>query len=94
MQFLQCAMCVLTIKRDEHLNPLRAKSCIVVLGNHEDRSWSKSDKYAPVLCSNTMRLIISMAVERCHVLKQGDFRMLSVRARFRLMELPHQTAQW
>jgi hypothetical protein len=41
-----------------------------------------------------MRLIISMAVERCHVLKQGDFRMLSVRARFRLMELPHQTAQW
>jgi hypothetical protein len=29
-------MCVLTIKKDEMLNPLRAKSHIVVLGNHED----------------------------------------------------------
>jgi hypothetical protein len=30
-------MCVLTIKKDENLLPLRAKSWIVVLGNHEDR---------------------------------------------------------
>ncbi len=30
-------MCVLTIKRDENLLPQHAKSCIVVLGNHEDR---------------------------------------------------------
>jgi hypothetical protein len=30
-------MCVLTIKKDENLLPLRAKSRIVVLGNHEDR---------------------------------------------------------
>jgi hypothetical protein len=30
-------MCVLTIKKDENLCPLRAKSRIVVLGNHEDR---------------------------------------------------------
>jgi hypothetical protein len=29
-------MCVLTIKKDENLLPLWAKSCIVVLGNHED----------------------------------------------------------
>jgi hypothetical protein len=36
-------MCVLTIKKDENLLPLRAKSRIVVLGNHEDRVWSKSD---------------------------------------------------
>ena len=36
-------MCVLTIKKDENLLPLRAKSRIIVLGNHEDRIWSKSD---------------------------------------------------
>jgi hypothetical protein len=30
-------MFVLTIKCDENLNPLWAKSWIVVLGNHEDR---------------------------------------------------------
>ena len=30
------------------MRPHRAKSCIVVLGNHEDCLWTKSDKYAPV----------------------------------------------
>jgi hypothetical protein len=29
-------MCVLTVKHDENLNPLREKSWIVVLGNHDD----------------------------------------------------------
>ena len=42
-------MCVLTIKTDEKMNPVKAKSRIVVLGNHEERAWTKSDKYAPVL---------------------------------------------
>jgi hypothetical protein len=65
-------MCVLTIKLDEMMNPNRAKSRIVVLGNHEDRVWSKSDKYAPVLCPDTMRLLLSMAVEQRRVLKQGN----------------------
>jgi hypothetical protein len=37
-------MCVLTIKKDEMMNPLRAKSCIVVFGNHEDRVWTTSEK--------------------------------------------------
>jgi hypothetical protein len=37
-------MCVLSIKKDEMLNPLRAKSRIVVLGNHKDRVWSKPEK--------------------------------------------------
>ena len=65
-------MCVLSIKKDEMLNPLRAKSRIVVLGNHEDRVWSKPEKYAPVLRPDTMRLLVSMAVERRRTLKQGD----------------------
>jgi hypothetical protein len=36
-------MCILTIKKDEQLMPLRAKSWIVVLGNRESREWSKSN---------------------------------------------------
>ncbi len=36
-------MCVITIKQDENLLPQCAKSHIVVLGNHKDRVWSKSD---------------------------------------------------
>ena len=65
-------MCVLTIKRDENLLPHRAKSRIVVLGNHEDRVWSKSDKFAPVLRSESLRLLVSMAVEKRRPLRQGD----------------------
>ncbi len=65
-------MCVLTIKKDEQLRPLRTKSRIVVLGNHEDRVWSKSDKYAPVLCQDSLRFLTSMAVNACRPLRQGD----------------------
>ena len=57
-------MCVLTIKLDEMLRPHRAKSRILVLGNHKERIWTKSEKYAPVLCPDTLRLIVSMAVQR------------------------------
>jgi hypothetical protein len=42
-------MCVLTIKKDENLHPLCVKSCIIALGNHEDRLWRKSNHFAPVL---------------------------------------------
>jgi hypothetical protein len=65
-------MCVLTVKPDEMLNPHRAKTRIVVLGNHEDRIWSKPEKYAPVLRADTMRLLVSMAVEQRCKLRQGD----------------------
>ena len=49
-----------------------AKSCIVVLGNHEDRVWTKPEKYAPILRPDSMRLMVSLAVEKCRTLKQGD----------------------
>ena len=65
-------MCILSIKKDKMLNPLRAKSCIVVFGNHEVRIWTKLEKYAPVLRPDTMRLLVSMAVKHWHTLKQGD----------------------
>ena len=54
------------------MNPLRAKSCIVVLGNHEDRVWTKTEKYAPVLHPDSMRLMVSIATEHRCILKQGD----------------------
>jgi hypothetical protein len=65
-------MCVLTIKPDMMMNPHCNKSCIVVLRNHEERFWSKTDKYAPILRPDTMRLIVSMAVEQQRTLQQGD----------------------
>jgi hypothetical protein len=65
-------MCVLTIKKDENLLPLRAKSWIVVLGNHKDRIWSKSNRFAPVLCQDSLRFLISLAVQKRHPLCQGN----------------------
>jgi hypothetical protein len=65
-------MYVLTIKKDEALRPLRAKSRIVVLGNHEDRVWSTSDKFAPILCRDSLRFLKSMAVASHCPLRQGD----------------------
>ena len=65
-------MCVLTIKPDKLLQPHRAKAHIVVLGNHEDRIWTKSEKYDPVLRPNTLQFIVSLAVEQRRTLQQGD----------------------
>ena len=52
--------------------PLRAKSRIVVLGNHENRDWSKSDRFAPVLRFKSLRFLVSMSTQHCRALKQGD----------------------
>ncbi len=65
-------MCVLTIKPDKMLHPHRAKARIIVLGNHKGWVWMKSEKYAPVLHLDTLRLIVSMAVEQRCTLKQGN----------------------
>jgi hypothetical protein len=68
-------MCVLSIKKDKMFNPFCAKSRIVVLGNHKDRVWTKSEKYAPVLRSDSMQLMVSLAVEKRRTLKQGDCKI-------------------
>ena len=57
-------MRVLTIKMDENLFLLRAKSRIVVLGNHEDRVWTKSDCFVPVLCQDSLWFLVSLTVEK------------------------------
>ena len=65
-------MCVLTIKKDEQLMPLWAKSRIVVLGNHESRDWSKSNRFAPVLQFDSLRFLVSLSTHHRRALKQGD----------------------
>jgi hypothetical protein len=65
-------MCVLTIKKDKNLLPFCAKSRIVALGNLEERIWSKSNHFAPVLCQDSLCLLTGLAVEKRHPLQQGD----------------------
>ena len=65
-------MNLFTVKKDKEGNPVRAKSRIVVLGNHENRVWTREDRYAPVLSSSAARLLVSMAVDDGCYLKQGD----------------------
>ncbi len=60
------------MKKDENLLPLCAKSRIVILGNHEDHLWSKSDRFAPVLHQNSLCFITSLTVEKHRALRQGD----------------------
>ena len=65
-------MCVLVVKKDENLLPVRAKLRIVVLDNHKYRIWTKPEKYIPVLCSDSLRFLVSTAVKNRCMLKQGD----------------------
>jgi len=67
-------MCVLRIKKDKNLLPLQAKFHILVLGNHEDRVWSKSNCFDPVLRGDSLHLLVSLAVEKHRPLHQGDYR--------------------
>ena len=62
----------MTIKRDENMAPDRAKYCIVVLGNLENRLWAKSEKYAPVRQYSYLLLLTSMATKNCRLLKKGN----------------------
>jgi hypothetical protein len=48
------------------------KNHAFVLGNHEDRVWTKPEKYAPVLRPDSMCLMVSMTTEHRCILNQGD----------------------
>ena len=67
-------MCVLTIKKEKNLLPLWAKSWIIALGNHKNRIWLKSDKFSPVLCGDSLQFLVSLAVQHCRPLCQGNCR--------------------
>ena len=65
------SMCVLVIKPDKDGKPYRAKSRIVVLGNFEDRIYQKSQRYAPVLKYDSLRLLTAKAIADKRILQQG-----------------------
>lgn len=66
------SMCILVVKPDKDGKPNRAKSRIVVLGNFEDRIYQKSQRYAPVLRYDSLRLLTANAVRDKRILQQGD----------------------
>jgi hypothetical protein len=65
-------MFMLTIKKDKHLTPLWAKSRIMDFGNPECCEWSKSNQFALVLQFDSLRYLVSLAVQHCRGLKQGN----------------------
>ena len=65
-------MTVSVIKKDKHGNPIRAKYCIVALGNLDPFSWEKHDCFAPVLSQHDLRLLINHAVHLQCIPKSGD----------------------
>jgi hypothetical protein len=65
------SMCTFVIKHTNGV-PTRAKSRIVVLGNFEQRSWTKADCFSPVISIPMIRLLTAMAVQRGRTLKQAD----------------------
>ena len=60
------------VKKDENLLTIHAKLRIVVLGNHKDCIWSKSERFAPILQGKSLRFLVRLAIEKRQVLHQGD----------------------
>ena len=65
------SMCVLFLKNEKYGKPLRSKSCIVVLGNFEERFYQKSQRYASVLKYISLSLLISNSFKEKLILQQG-----------------------
>ena len=77
------------IQPDNDGNPVKAKSRIVVLGlgNFEDRYYTKSQQYAPVLKYSSLGLLCSNAVGDKRILQQGDCKNAFYHARLPKDEL-------
>ena len=58
------SMCVLVVKQEKDGKPACAKSCIVVLGNFENRYYKKLQKYAPVLCHSYLHTSLYQKLSR------------------------------
>jgi Reverse transcriptase (RNA-dependent DNA polymerase). len=65
-------MAISRIKRDAQGNPVRAKYRIVVLGNLDPHTWTKSDCFAPVLSALELRLLLAIATQHKVLPKQCD----------------------
>lgn len=55
------SMCIFTVKHNNGI-PSRAKSRIVVLGNLEQKSWSKTNCFSPVVSIPMIHLLMALAV--------------------------------
>lgn len=75
-------MCVLVVKSNKDRSPHRAKSCIVVLGNHKEGYFSKSNRYATVLQYSSLQLLVSKAIGDKRILHQGDCKTAFCQAKF------------
>lgn len=79
------SMCTFTVKKTNGV-PVRAKSCIVVLGNFDPRPWSKSDCSSPVVSipasSPPLRFITNIP------LNKGTASLPSFKLPFLTMRLP------
>ena len=59
------------VKFEGNYNPHRAKSCILILGNHEDCTFNKSQRFSPVLSYSSLRILTSKTIEKICILQQG-----------------------
>jgi hypothetical protein len=73
------SMCIFTVKHHNGV-PTRAKSCIVVLGNLEQMSWSKTDCFSPVVSIPMICLLTALAVHNGRTLKQADCKFAFIQA--------------
>jgi hypothetical protein len=65
------SMCTFVVKHNNGI-PTRAKSRIVVLGNLEQRSWTKADCFSPVISIPMICFLTTLAVHNGRTLKQAD----------------------
>jgi hypothetical protein len=73
------SMCIFTVKQTNGV-PTCAKSRIVVLGNLEQKTWSKSDRFSPVVSIPMIRLLTALAVQHGRTLKQADCKFAFIQA--------------
>ena len=81
-------MCTLVIKPEKDGNPVRDKSHIIVIGNFEDRYYTKSQRYVPVLTYSSLRLLCSKAMVTRESSNNGTVKMLSAMPGFLRMNSP------
>ena len=62
------------MEKDKHGKPLHAKSCIVDLGDFEDRLYQKYKRYAPVIKYSFLHQLEAKEVGDKLILEQGDYK--------------------
>jgi hypothetical protein len=73
------SMCTFVVKHTNGV-PARAKSCIMVLGNLEQRSWTKADCFTPVISIPMIWFLTALAVQNGRTLKQADCKFAFIQA--------------